>query len=113
MYKVNKQFKGPIEISKFQSLFFNQILDIDASWIFDYESGIINPKNQPKGPHPEDINHAVLLVGYGTDTQKGLDYWIVKNSWGSKFGEDGYFRVVRGTDALYLVDSNPSLPLIY
>jgi len=40
------------------------------------------------------LNHAVQLVGYGTDDTLG-DYWLVRNSWGSGWGEDGYIRMKR------------------
>ena len=38
----------------------------------------------------DPVTHAVLLVGY---TQ---DYWIIKNQWGSQWGEEGYMRIARG-----------------
>ena len=41
-------------------------------------------------------NHAVLVVGYGT-TAKGQKYWILKNSVGPKWGEDGFFKLPRGS----------------
>jgi len=43
------------------------------------------------------IDHAVTLIGYGTDSQHG-DYWIVKNSWSIAFGNDGFIKVSRGID---------------
>jgi KDEL-tailed cysteine endopeptidase len=55
-------------------------------WQF-YSKGIVT-----KGCH-DNLDHGVLLVGYGTD--KGTNFWKIKNSWGTWWGEDGFIRVVR------------------
>eukprot|EP00249_Psilotum_nudum_P001050 c13333_g1_i1 orf=153-1205(+) len=41
--------------------------------------------------------HAVKLIGWGT-TEEGIDYWLIANSWNQNWGEDGYFKIVRGTN---------------
>jgi len=70
--------KGPIAIS------------LDAGGFYTnqaYGGGVVNC-----GSH-YDMDHAVQLVGYGTDG--GKDYWLVRNSWGEGWGESGYIRLQR------------------
>ncbi|XP_077983802.1 dipeptidyl peptidase 1-like isoform X2 [Glandiceps talaboti] len=64
-----------------------------------YKSGIYQHTGLEDRFNPFEItNHAVLAVGYGYDGRTKENYWIVKNSWGTGWGEDGYFRIRRGSD---------------
>ena len=47
---------------------------------------------------PNNNNHAMAIVGYGHDSKLNLDYWIIRNSWGDGWGEDGYVRIQRGVN---------------
>ena len=62
-----------------------------------YDQGIYDPFLD--GYCPKDINHAVLIVGYGVDKITGKKFWRIKNSMGQDWGEDGYFRLLRGSGA--------------
>lgn len=53
-----------------------------------YTTGIYREKTLSPIP-----NHYVSVVGWGDDKITGEEYWIVRNSWGSHFGESGYFRI--------------------
>ena len=48
----------------------------------------------------ETLEHDISLVGYGTDAEKGVDYWIGRNSWGTYWGNEGYFRIIKGSNNL-------------
>lgn len=74
--------KGPMTVS----------LDADAKAFRFYKSGIFyNPEctTQP----PSELDHAVIVSGYGRDSVTGTTYWILKNLWSTWWGERGYVRV--------------------
>ena len=62
--------------------------------ILSYTSGIMDLDDAHCNRNA--LNHAVQLIGYGTED--GIDYWIIKNSWGFAWGEDGYGRIKRGSN---------------
>ncbi len=70
------------------------LVALNANRLKYYTGGILASTNDICDPY--NLNHAVLLVGYGT-TSSGYPFWLVKNSWGTSWGESGYFRILRGS----------------
>jgi cathepsin L len=82
---------------------------IDAgNWDFQmYKSGVYDPTSCKSGYY--QLNHAVGLVGYGVD---GKDFWIVRNSWGATWGENGYIRMVRNKSNKCGVATDAIIPVV-
>lgn len=66
------------------------------------------------GPCGTDLNHGVTVVGYGSETVEDNKFWIVKNSWGADWGEEGYIRMSRNStnrEGLCGIAMTPSYPV--
>jgi C1A family cysteine protease len=77
---------------------------VDASYWQFYSGGIYDPSNPVCG---QSLDHGVLAVGYNMNNQP--PFWIVKNSWGTGWGENGYIRIIMGQDECGIANS-PSYP---
>ncbi|XP_033497524.2 cathepsin K [Epinephelus lanceolatus] len=82
-------------------------IDATLSSFQFYTKGVYYDRNCNK----EDINHAVLAVGFGQNT-KGKKYWIVKNSWGETWGNKGYIMMARNRDNLCGIANLASFPVM-
>jgi len=84
-------------------------IEADTSVFQFYSSGVMDSESCGT-----QLDHGVLVVGYGT--KDGKDYWKVKNSWGSSWGDSGYIMIGRNANAkegICGIAMEPSYPVIH
>uniref|UniRef100_A0A8C5XK55 Cathepsin S n=1 Tax=Microcebus murinus TaxID=30608 RepID=A0A8C5XK55_MICMU len=99
----NKGCNGGFMTEAFQYIIDNNGIDSEAS--YPYKATVYY-----EPACTQTVNHGVLVVGYGN--LNGKDYWLVKNSWGLNFGEQGYIRMARNSGNHCGIASFPSYPEI-
>ena len=76
--------------------------------LFSYQSGVYNPSaTECLRAEEEAAGHAITIVGFGTENN--VPYWIIKNSWGSYWGDQGYFKMAQDSPC-ELGYTNPNVP---
>jgi len=67
-------------------------------FVYGYDGGIYRYKG-----NETDMDHDVEIVGWGEEN--GIKYWKIRNSWGSYWGENGFFRLVRGENNMRIEEN--------
>lgn len=83
----------------------------DLTFLLSYPAHLIDgvyidpsyfPADGSPSPHnASEIDHDVEITGWGT-TASGIPYWVARNSWGTYWGERGWFKILRGSEHLFI-----------
>lgn len=83
----------------------------DATFLLDYEKHLVDgvyvdetylpAGGGPSGHDKSEIDHDVEITGWGV-SESGLPYWTIRNSWGTYWGERGWFKLLRGSNHLFI-----------
>lgn len=93
-------FENPVSVA----------IEADTAYFQSYSEGVITGTRCGT-----NLDHGVLIVGYGEEN--GILYWLVKNSWGTSWGDDGYVKIERSNEfddaGTCGIGMQPSFPKVY
>ena len=83
-------------------------IDAGSTVFHNYTGGVLDSESCGIS-----TNHAVGIVGYGTDEASGLEYWLVRNSWGADWGVDGFIKIaITEGDGICAINHRPLYPIV-
>ena len=88
-------------------------MDASQGSFASYSGGVYSDSRC--GNTKDALDHAVLLIGYGVaQSAQGAaeEYWLVKNSWGTGWGEEGFFRIARNKNDMCGLAIDASFPIV-
>ena len=91
-------FKGPCSVA----------IDASHESFQFYSNGVY----RDKACSPYNLDHGVLAIGYGVEEYTGEAYWLIKNSWGTSWGHEGYVKIARNENNMCGVASDASFPIV-
>jgi C1A family cysteine protease len=84
-------------------------IEADTKYFQSYSSGVLTSSSCGT-----NLDHGVLIVGYGEET--GIKYWLVKNSWATTWGDNGYIKIGRSDSVndpgICGIAMDPSFPIV-
>ncbi|XP_052083757.1 cathepsin L-like proteinase [Mytilus californianus] len=81
-------------------------ISLSEQQLVDCSSSVFNEPNC----YGKRVSHCVLVVGY--DTYGGNDYWLVKNSWGNRWGDKGYIKMSRNNNNQCSIATYGVIPVV-
>ncbi|KAJ8943314.1 hypothetical protein NQ318_004755 [Aromia moschata] len=111
VFKTHKAFakvSSYVDVEQTENALKSAVVTIYVDDMAYYTGGVYDNPNCPNTF--DKLDHEVLLIGYGTEG--GKDYWLIKNSWGTTWGESGYAKMSRNSNNQCGIAVDAAYPIV-